>query len=587
MNAYRQINNIIKGVYNKKGGRTFANFILCVMLCNIFYIPNIYMDTHFTAGTLWIGFFMPITMFCYLLFFHSLWRIPMIWLYFIGLIICYCLYSIVFYRFPFQHMVFQLSLILLALLFSNLSQFLSISNLSSVLITFATIEALGGIGQALNMISPVNRYFPVSGSFDNPAGFATYLAISAPFAIYNFLSFTKWLKFLWFLSICLIFTAICLSASRTGMLGFFLVCLFFVFHKVKLNRKQRFYFLGGSVLSCCLLIVSLYSIKKESADGRLLIWQCTKNMIADAPLIGHGPNSFGGRYMHYQAAYLTEYGTDQQKWLADDIKHPFNEYLLILSEYGLVGFTLFIIGVVWLLRTDSGQHLFPFKISLLALLFCALFSYPFNYPSIVTLGAIISGYLMSQSRCFCLSESVNLIITLPLCVCLLLFTIQRHRAECHWYQVAHRSLTNQNEILSSYHDVYATMQENPLFLYNYGAVLHKMRFWQQSIIELNRCAQKLDDSYVQLILADNYKQLKQYDHAERCLLQASHMCPNRFLPLYYLVNLYQEIGRSDEAIALAQRIVEKPVKIPSYTINKIKADMKRLIHWHKQELQIE
>ena len=126
-----------------------------------------------------------------------------------------------------------------------------------------------------------------------------------------------------------------------------------------------------------------------------------------------------------------------------------------------------------------------------------------------------------------------------------------------------------------------------LFLYNYGAVLHKMRFWQQSIIELNRCAQKLDDSYVQLILADNYKQLKQYDHAERCLLQASHMCPNRFLPLYYLVNLYQEIGRSDEAIALAQRIVEKPVKIPSYTINKIKADMKRLIHWHKQELQIE
>ena len=171
----------------------------------------------------------------------------MIWLYFIGLIICYCLYSIVFYRFPFQHMVFQLSLILLALLFSNLSQFLPISNLSSVLITFATIEALGGIGQALNMISPVNRYFPVSGSFDNPAGFATYLAISAPFAIYNFLSFTKWLKFLWFLSICLIFTAICLSASRTGMLGFFLVCLFFLKYSpstdtsnMQLNRLCRF-----------------------------------------------------------------------------------------------------------------------------------------------------------------------------------------------------------------------------------------------------------------------------------------------------------------------------------------------------------
>ena len=37
----------------------------------------------------------------------------------------------------------------------------------------------------------------------------------------------------------------------------------------------------------------------------------------------------------------------------------------------------------------------------------------------------------------------------------------------------------------------------------------------------------------------------------------------------------------------ARGALEKPVKIPSYTINKIKADMKRLIHWHKQELQIE
>ena len=56
---------------------------------------------------------------------------------------------------------------------------------------------------------------------------------------------------------------------------------------------------------------------------------------------------------------------------------------------------------------------------------------------------------------------------------------------------------------------------------------------------------------------------------------ASRMCPNRFIPLYELVNIYDSTNQQDRALKLATEIVNKPVKIPSATISSIKMKMKK------------
>jgi hypothetical protein len=57
------------------------------------------------------------------------------------------------------------------------------------------------------------------------------------------------------------------------------------------------------------------------------------------------------------------------------------------------------------------------------------------------------------------------------------------------------------------------------------------------------------------------------------------MCPARFIPLYELAKLYDATGRKDDgyAIAMAKKIVEKDVKIPSPAVTAIKNEMRRLI----------
>lgn len=65
-------------------------------------------------------------------------------------------------------------------------------------------------------------------------------------------------------------------------------------------------------------------------------------------VLGHGIGSFEARYMDYQADYFRQYGLNRYSMLADNVKHPFNEYLGVLLNFGFVGL-LMILALITLL----------------------------------------------------------------------------------------------------------------------------------------------------------------------------------------------------------------------------------------------
>jgi O-antigen ligase len=66
-------------------------------------------------------------------------------------------------------------------------------------------------------------------------------------------------------------------------------------------------------------------------------------MIKEKPLFGHGVGGFKANYMNYQARYFEEHPDSKYAMLADNVNRPFSEYLLLLTEYGLAGFALFLV----------------------------------------------------------------------------------------------------------------------------------------------------------------------------------------------------------------------------------------------------
>lgn len=80
-----------------------------------------------------------------------------------------------------------------------------------------------------------------------------------------------------------------------------------------------------------------------------------------------------------------------------------------------------------------------------------------------------------------------------------------------------------------------------------------------------------------MLIADNYLKLEKWNDAESHYQLALNMCPNRFVPLAKLHEIYMQQGRIGDALNIAYKIVEKEIKIPSSTIASIKSKMKKYI----------
>jgi tetratricopeptide (TPR) repeat protein len=158
------------------------------------------------------------------------------------------------------------------------------------------------------------------------------------------------------------------------------------------------------------------------------------------------------------------------------------------------------------------------------------------------------------------------------------------RAEIKWNTIAHKSLAGKTaEVLPEYDRLYAYLNRNGLFLYNHAAELHEVKEYEKSLSVFDLGVKYYNDMDVQMLLADNYKELGRHNEAEKHFKLASAMCPNRFMPLYQLVLLYKETNRNEDALKVAQQILDKKVKIPSSTVNAIKNEMRQLIENRQTE----
>jgi tetratricopeptide (TPR) repeat protein len=114
-----------------------------------------------------------------------------------------------------------------------------------------------------------------------------------------------------------------------------------------------------------------------------------------------------------------------------------------------------------------------------------------------------------------------------------------------------------------------------LFLYNYAAELNYIKEYEQSLMVLKDCILYLNDYEVQLLIADNYFNLNNYHKAIPHYRLASEMCPNRFIPLEKLSQIYERMGDFTNLERVIDEILNKQVKINSSAVIRIKTDAKK------------
>lgn len=451
--------------------------------------------------------------------------------------------------------------------------------LFAFIIALCICQAVYAIVQSIGWLS--SRFsFQAVGSFDNPAGLAACLCMGVPCCLYFLRTGTKKrMKCLAGGSLFFIITGLFLSGSRAGLLAVMIVGGCWIWRIWKCHHARYLMVILGTGI-----LTGMYFAKKDSADGRLLMLQCSWEMIKEHPITGHGTNGVAAHYMDYQAKWLSEHPDSRFGMLADNVKHVFNEYVAIGIRYGLLGLSV-LVGIISLLvysyRKSPSEEGRCALLSMVGIGVLACFSYPLTYPFVwLVLG--LDTYVLLRGACTfsvfrkktarCVLTGMVMIVS----CCLLVKVVYRIDAELKWGKAIQASLTEKKERnFSDYKNLMPVLGNEPYFLYNYAAELYIAQHYEEALKQAESCRIHWADYDLEMLLGDISHKLGKHEEAEMHYLLATQMCPVRFIPLYRLYSLYKEIGETKKANKLGRIILDKPVKVNSVVIQSIKRQTKK------------
>ena len=156
------------------------------------------------------------------------------------------------------------------------------------LLIIAVIHLFCVFAQWLGFMEPENSLHHVTGACDNPNVTAMYLVGVLPVL----LSVTRMRAVARLLFLFLILLAIVILRCRTAYIGLAveIVVMLFAYGKARnMISSHRWVVVVIGVLVCAFSAVKLYNMKRDSADGRLLIWKVSAQMVAERPMgCGYG-----------------------------------------------------------------------------------------------------------------------------------------------------------------------------------------------------------------------------------------------------------------------------------------------------------
>ncbi|MVT10298.1 O-antigen ligase family protein [Chitinophaga tropicalis] len=467
------------------------------------------------------------------------------------------------------------------------------------------IQGLHGLLQLSGIAPSLHSSFPVTGSFFNPGPYAGFMVVTGILAsgIYlysNELTSKRKSLFSYISLAALISAAVILPAlrSRAAWIGFAVGGMYLLAYRYNIRNRIACmsvpgkYFAGVSLL--ILLAATLYGAygyKKQSADGRMLIYQVSLGIFKQHPLAGVGFDRFGSFYMDAQAGMFRETANISQFQLADNTCYAFSEPLHFLVENGIAGMLLLLALFIALVRIMvAEQHILIKQLCLSVLLAgftFGLFAYPSYILSIkiimITTLAILAH--IEKNTVY----RVNANVAVPALLTCLVAAASGVLLSAHLlmgfrnWKLARNSYENglYEECMAEYKAAYPVLKHHGDFLMQYGKALSMAGKYDEAISILEQARRQLNNTIIETALGDSYKGKKDYRAAERAYLQAENMVPGRFYPAYLLMRLYDTAGQKDKALQKAEEILSKSIKVPSKAVEEIKAAAHELINSQK------
>lgn len=472
------------------------------------------------------------------------------------------------------------------------------------LFAFLLLIGLGelslGIVQSVRMFLYDLPYTEIRGTLNNPGPYSFVVVAILPIAWWYMLLLRQWRILYWadkslvggsilyvFLS-CFILP---LSMSRTSWVAALVACsIVFVLSFTKdIKVKWILKSIAVCFIVCSVLVGLFYGLKRDSADGRILIWKVSLSLLQDHWITGVGNGHFAGAYGDAQEKYFrSDAGSEREGYLAGAPEYAYNEYLQIWIEYGIVIFlcVLIIIGfLLYRLIRSPLREACPMLGCLISILVVAFFSYPLRDATtcaltvgIFTLSIFVVWPEKWRKKVLIPHLVISLVVLYRVCDSFgVVGYAHRAREQQKSLQVYYDS-GKFDDIVLCYDALYSFLKKDPVYLLEYGRCLFHVGEYDRSIDILKQGLVYSADPMFLNVIGRNYQSQGNFPMAERYYLKASFRIPHRVYPLYRLMLLYRDQNEVTKAVRMARKILEKEIKVPSSVTDRIRREAQEIVN---------
>ena len=414
------------------------------------------------------------------------------------------------------------------------------------LIAAGAVEAVWGLLQVYGYEPSNHSLYALTGSFYNPGPYSGFLAMCVPVALHEWLEGKRIWKHVALVALVLMLVVLPSGMSRSAWVAA-LVASGYVLgmhYREGLYRYRNIFWIGGLLL--ILLGIGAYHWKKDSADGRLLMWKVATQAVLDQPWQGVGWEYVAGAYGDAQERYFASgAASEQEAHVAGAPEYVFNEYLqgaMAWSVPALCGILLLVGGCFYL---GHRGRMFGVCGGLLSLGVFSFSSYPFQFVEFILafLALLVTcamGFRKTWLRVLALVLGIGL----------------------GAYLSEHRP------------------QKNARRMFEQAHALHKAGQWQASTDLLKETMKISSDAMILNIIGKNCQALGVYEEAEAWFVRSTHRLPNRIYPYYLLAKLYEEhpeVFPREKLEWAARMVLEKEAKVESTAIREMREEVKALL----------
>ena len=418
-----------------------------------------------------------------------------------------------------------------------------------LLIAFGVKEAVLGLLQVYGYEPSNHSLYALTGSFYNPGPYSGFLAMCLPLALHEWLEGKRIWKHLALVAWVLMLVVLPSGMSRTAWLAAIVAsCYVWAMHyRDRLYRFRKVFWAGGLLL--VLLSIGAYHWKKDSADGRLLMWKVAGQAVMEHPWQGVGWECVAGAYGDAQERYFASgAATEQEEHVAGAPEYVFNEYLQVAMAWGVPALCGILLVVTVLFCWGHRSRVYGVCGALLSLAVFSFSSYPFQFMEFIV---AFVGLLVA---CLLVLRNVYLQVlawVIGIGVCLYLY---------------------------DYREEHPMLKAHPMF--ERAHALHKAGEWEASTEMLKETMRISSDAMVLNIIGKNCQAMGQYQEAEHWFIRSTHRLPNRIYPYYLLAKLYAECPDvfAKEKLEWAVRMVlEKDAKVESTAIRQMREEVRVML----------